>query len=129
MKSVGRIKIGFLAILAPLFFVSAGLAEENGAIQVHGDTVEYFNQEQKAVGTGHVVVDYEGAKLSADKITVYTQTKKASAEGHVELVQKGSIFRGETGEYDFAKKIGYVSKMSAEIPPSYYGKAERVERV
>ena len=98
-------------------------------IQVRGDAVEYFHEDQKAVGTGHVSIDYEDVKLTADKITVYMATKNAIAEGHVKLVQTGSVFTGDRAEFNFGTKIGNVSQMSAEIAPNYYAKAQKVERV
>ena len=54
---------------------------KNTPIQVHGDSVEYFQETQKAVGMGHVSIDYEDVKLTADKITVYMATKIGVAEG------------------------------------------------
>ncbi len=102
---------------------------ETVPIQVKGDSVEYFHEEQKAVGTGHVSVDYEGSRLTADKITVYMATKQAVAEGHVTLIQKGSVFTGDHAEYNFGTKVGDVSKMNATIPPSYYGKAKEVRKI
>jgi LPS-assembly protein len=98
-------------------------------IEVKGDSVEYFHEEQKAVGTGNVSIDYEGVKLSADKVTVHMASKVATAEGHVKLVQEGSVFTGERAEYNFGTKIGNVSNLSATIDPSYYGRASRVEKV
>ncbi len=98
-------------------------------VQIKGDTVEYFQEGQKAVGTGHVTIDYEGTHLEADKITVYMDTKLATAEGHVVLTQKGSTFRGMRGEYDFKNKVGHVDKMDAEIEKTYFGKAQKIEQV
>lgn len=104
-------------------------ASSSTPIQVHGDAVEYFNEQQKVVGTGHVVIDHEGTQLKADKITVNMATKVAAAEGNVVLTQKGNTFKGEYAEYDYAKKVGNVSKMQAEIQPTYFGRAERIEKV
>ncbi|MBI3315355.1 MAG: LPS-assembly protein LptD, partial [Candidatus Omnitrophica bacterium] len=98
-------------------------------IQVHGDAVEYFHEEQKVIGTGNVRIDYEGSVLTADKITVYMTPKVGVAEGHVVLKQNGSVFAGDRADYDFTKKIGNVSTMNAHIPPSLYGKARQVEKV
>lgn len=98
-------------------------------VQINGDKVEYFHAEGKAVGTGHVKIDYEGTQLVADKITVYTETKKAFAEGRVTLTQEGSVYNGDTAEYDFQTRVGDVRKMTAEIEKTYYGRAGRVERL
>ena len=103
--------------------------DKNVPIQVHGDNVEYFHEEQKVVGAGHVSIDYEDLKLTADKMTVYMATKRAVAEGHVTLTQKGSVFKGERLEYDFATRKGNVSQLDAAIEPSYYGKAKEIEKV
>ncbi len=133
MKS-RSILLFLIVFVLPMAWVTQGLADEKspaqgGAIQVHGDAVEYFNETQKVVGTGNVSIDYEGALLTADKITVNLAAKVALAEGHVVLTQKGSIFKGDRGEYNFDKKIGNVSNMNAAIEPSYYGKAQTIERV
>lgn len=119
----------FLFIFVFLSLLQQAFPESPGPIQVHGDSVEYFHEEQKVTGAGHVSIDYEDAKLTADKITVYMATKQAVAEGHVTLTQKGSVFTGERGEYNFATKVGNVSALSAAIPPSYYGKAKAIEKV
>ena len=110
-------------------FAVEGEPPAGSMVQIHGDKVEYFHEEGKAVGTGHVVIDYEGAKLEADKITVYTETKKALAEGHVTLSQEGSIYKGDTAEYDFQNKKGDMRQLTAEIEKTYYGRASKVERV
>jgi len=122
----------FLIFLLCFFIFSKNSQAQvpnDAPIQVHGDTVEYFQEAQKAIGKGHVVIDYEGARLEADTITVYMATKMATAEGHVTLTQKGSVFKGDRGEYDFGKKIGHVDKMDASIQNTYYGKAQKIEKV
>lgn len=128
-----RRALSFLTALSFLGCLPLSAAEppagDEDAVKVHGDSVEYFHEEEKVVGTGHVRIDYEGTSLTADKITVYLATKNAIAEGHVVLKQKGSTFKGERGEYNFETKIGNVSKMDAEIEPSLYGKAKTIERV
>ena len=118
-----------MSVVSPAVYAADAAPPEGGPVQIRGDKVEYFNEEGKAVGTGHVVIDYEGAKLEADKITVFTETQKALAEGHVTLTQEGSVYTGETAEYDFKSKKGNVQKLSAEIEKTYYGRASRVERV
>ena len=71
-------KFSLLLLAAPVFFSPVlGFAEDapvvpavGAPIQVKGDTVEYFQEGQKAIGKGHVTIDYEGAHLEADTITV-----------------------------------------------------------
>lgn len=118
-----------MAAMTFLACPSAIAAQDEGSIQVHGDSVEYFHDQAKVVGTGHVRIDYEDTLLTADKVTVYMATKVAMAEGHVVLTQKGTVFKGERGEYNFQTKVGNVAHMDAEIPPSLYAKAKTIERV
>ncbi len=127
-RLAGR-RLVFLAALALLATSRNAFALEEGSIQVHGDSVEYFHEQEKVVGTGHVIIDYDETRLTADKITVNMATQVAVAEGHVVLKQKGSTFRGERGEYNFKTKVGNVSSMDLEIEPSLYGKARTIERV
>ncbi len=125
--------IGFLFYTNPVLADSALTKfksdTKNNPVQVHGDSVEYFHEEQKAVGTGHVSIDYEDVRLTADKITVYMASKVAVAEGHVTLTQNGSVFTGERTEFNFGTKIGNVSKMNAALEPGIYGKAARMEKI
>ncbi len=121
-KSIRRLAfLSFLTLFIPAILAHAkdqekAIADTTTPIQIHGDVVEYFQEENKTIGTGHVVIDYDGAKLEADKITVYMGMKKAVAEGNVTLTQGGSVFKGPHAEYDYEKKIGYVDKMSATVP-------------
>ena len=139
--------LAFFFLFSSIIFSPTLMAQEDKTkpIKILGDTVEYFQEEQKTVGTGHVKIDYQGAVLEADKITVFMTTRRAVAEGHVTLTQKGSVFKGEHAEYDFEKKVGYVSQMNATIPlatpptqtpslppgtsPEYYAKMGRIEKV
>ena len=101
------------AFIAPAFAdADAGTAQQGAAIQVHGDSVEYFHETEKVVGTGNVSIDYEGAKLTADKITVNLKDKVAVAEGNVVLTQNGSVFKGNRGEYDSCQSV-YVGLRGA----------------
>lgn len=121
----------FLAFAFALLWAGPAAAAEDASqppVQVKGDSVEYFHEQQKVVGVGHVKIDTEDTHLEADKITVFMATNVAVAEGNVVLTQKGSIFKGERGEYDFNKKAGNVEGMRAEIPPSLYARAKRVEK-
>lgn len=122
------IVFGFSLIASPAF------AEVSAAtpIQIQGGTVEYFHEQKKAVGTGGVVIDYQGVRLEADQVTVWTETQKAVAEGHVKLTHQGSVYTGEYVEYDFTAKTGDVSKLNAVVgtgPTRYYAQFDRIQKV
>lgn len=123
---------------ASVFLAAAALCAPAGAaspqdepvapVQVHGDNVEYFHEEQKVIGTGNVSIDYGDTRLTADKITVYMDTKNAVAEGNVVLKQPGGEFKGERGEYNFGNGSGKVDRMDMFLEPSLYGKAREVKK-
>jgi len=122
----------FLALTAALCCAAAHAAPANTEpaqpVQVHGDSVEYFHEEQKVVGTGHVSIDHGDTRLTADKITVFMDSKNAVAEGNVTLKQPGGEFKGKRGEYNFEKKSGKVDQMELFVEPSLYGKARQVQK-
>ncbi|MBI4436421.1 MAG: LPS assembly protein LptD [Candidatus Omnitrophica bacterium] len=123
---------GVLATL--LFFIMAGpvgaaLSNETSAepIVVNGDEVEYFPDEKKVVGKGHISIDYQGSILTADAITVYLDTKDAEAEGEVVLTRGLDEFRGKHLRYNFDTKEGILTDARGKVLPWYFG-GEKVER-
>ena len=119
----------FLILLTLLAAAPAFADAEKKPIQVQGDSVEYFHERQTVVGTGNVVIDYEGTRLAADKVTVHMTTKEATAEGNVILTQKGSVFKGDRGVYNFGTRTGDVERLRAEVEPHYYARAKRIEKI
>lgn len=99
---------------------------EKKPIEVNGDQVEFFPNEQKVVGKGNVTVDYESIKLTCDKIIVYTETKDVEAEGHVVLETAGSELKGEKIVYNFGSKVGSILKARAKTG-EWYSFGERIE--
>ncbi|MBI4432168.1 MAG: LPS-assembly protein LptD [Candidatus Omnitrophica bacterium] len=124
-------KFYFLPIflfLTHIFIQPAYSDEPAPPVQVHGDTVEYFEKEQKVVGTGNVSIDHQGSRLTADKITLYMATKTAVAEGNVVLRQGENVYRGQRGEYNYLTRVGNVSDTDANFAP-YMGKARQIQKV
>ena len=118
-------------ILLGLFIISPSYADEEAKapipIIVNGDNVEYFQNEQKVVGSGNVEVNHGGVRLSCDKMTVYLDTKIANAEGNVRLFQDGYEYYGETATYNFETKKGNVITAGVNADP-WYGKGKMVEK-
>lgn len=110
-------------VLATVFSVHEGpriiYAAIEGPIECNGDTVEYFENEKKVVGTGNVVVNYEDVQLTCDKVNVWLETKDIEAEGNIRLVQGENIFEGESIKYNFEKELGSVMNVKATAPPWY----------
>ena len=97
-------------------------------IIVNGDTVEYSADNKEVTATGNVEVDYKGAKLTCDKLTVNMQTKVGSAEGHARLDDKKGVIEGSKIMYDFQNKTGTIFDSNFRANP-YFGKASKVEKV
>lgn len=122
-------------IAALILICSRGMLyaqEESGdkvPISITGDQVEYFKDENKAVGTGNVVVTHKNSKLTADKVTIYNQTKDAIAEGNAKLERAtGETMEGSRIEYNFDTKEGVFYETAFSAPP-VYGKADKVNRL
>ena len=115
--------------LAIFLFCGVSFAVESGKpIEVNGDQVEFFPKEKKVVGKGNVSIDYEGIKLTCDKITVYTETKDAEAEGNVVLMTQGGELKGEKVNYNFWKKQGVIVNARAHSG-DWYAFGEKIELV
>jgi len=100
-----------------LIFLSCGIsyaAQGDKPIEVNGDQVEFFPKEKKIVGKGNVTVDYEGIRLTCDRITVHSETKDSVAEGRVVLKTEGSELKGRKITYNFGTKTGEILKASAK---------------
>ena len=115
-----------VVLLAMAMILSCGVAfAEDGTgsgkpIEVNGDQVEFFHKEKKIIGKGNVTIDYEGIKLTCDRITVYSETKDSEAEGHVVLKTAGSELKGEKITYNFGTKVGEILKARAQSGDGIY---------
>ena len=97
------------------------------AIVVNGDEVEYFPEQKKVTGKGHISIDYKGSTVTADAVTVYLDTKDAEAEGEVVLTRGLDEFRGKKLRYNFDTKQGVLTDARGKMLPWYFG-GEKVER-
>jgi LPS-assembly protein len=95
---------------------------------VNGDTVEYLTEGKEIQATGKVMVDYQGTRLSCDKLTVNMDTKDAVAEGHVRIVDSKGSMQGEKIIYNFNTKIGIVQNAGFTSPP-FFGRTEKAEKL
>ncbi len=102
--------------------------EPSGPIKILGDSVEYFFEEERAVGVGNIKIDHAGTKLSADRVEVDLKTKRAEAEGHVTVEQAGSLYKGEHVVMNFETGAAEISEMMVVMPPRFVGKGKHVRR-
>jgi LPS-assembly protein len=102
-------------------YVISYAQESAQPIEVNGDQVEYFPEEKKVVGIGNVSIDYEGIKLTCDRIAVFTDSKDADAEGNVILKGRTGEVRGERVKYNLQIKRGEILKPKVRSGEWYAG--------
>jgi lipopolysaccharide assembly outer membrane protein LptD (OstA) len=102
--------------------------EEKKPIVVNGDNVEYFTETKQVTAEGNIVINYSGAKLTCDKITVNTETKAGLAEGNVRIIDERGVIEGEKVTYNFETKTGVIFGANFMSQP-YFGKAKKVEKL
>ncbi|MCX5692464.1 MAG: LPS assembly protein LptD [Candidatus Omnitrophica bacterium] len=113
--------------LALFLFAGISYALDNSKpIEVNGDQIEFFPKEQKVIGKGNVSIDYEGMKLTCDRVAVYTETKDAEAEGNVVLQTAGTELKGEKIIYNFGTKVGTILKARAKSG-EWYAFGDKIE--
>ena len=102
--------------------------KKKNPIDCQGDKVEYIKEEKKVVGTGNVVVTYEGVRLTADKIVIYMDTQDALAYGKAVLYKDNNVFCGENLSYNFGTKKGSIIDSMFEAPP-WYGRGKKMDKI
>jgi LPS-assembly protein len=95
-------------------------------IEVNGDQVEYLPKEKKVIGIGNVSIDYEGTRLTCDRIAVFTDTKDVGAEGNVVIKSPTGEVRGEKVKYNFQTKKGEILKVKVRSG-EWHGGGEKAE--
>lgn len=126
----------FISILlsAGLIFIPAVDADQQQQqipskepIIVNGDSVEYFQEQKRVVGTGNISITYKDVTLTCDTVTVYLDTREAIAEGNVKITQKSAYFTGEKINYNFDTKKGTIINGNVNARP-FYGKTQKAEK-
>jgi len=122
-----KVFINFIVFLL-IFCQCAGAQEEKKPIIVNGDNVEYFTETKQVTAQGNIVINYGGAKLTCDKITVNTETSEAQAEGNVRITDERGIIEGDKVTYNFETKTGVIIQANFMAQP-YFGQAKKVEKL
>lgn len=102
--------------------------KQKAPIIVNGDKVEYFHEQKKVIGNGHISIDYQDVRLTCDRVTVYLDTREAIAEGNVKVTQKDTYLTGDRMNYNFDTKIGRIIDGYVNYVP-FYGKSKQVDKM
>jgi lipopolysaccharide export system protein LptA len=96
--------------------LASGKYNTSGPIEINADTLEVFQEENRAVFSGHVVAIQDKVRLKSDKMNVFysepsADKKEAGDQGAIKKIEvEGSVFlstpeetaSGTTGLYDVA---------------------------
>jgi len=102
--------------------------QKSEPIIVNGDRVEYSTDNKEVTATGNVEINYKGAKLTCEQITINTQTKDGVARGHVRLDDQKGVIEGTKLIYNFETKIGTIMDSEFRANP-YFGKAKEAKKI
>ncbi len=81
---------------------------EDEPIECDGDKIEYFENENKVVGSGDVVIKYKDMILTCDEVAVWTETYDVTAQGNVKFTQGENTFGGQKIDYNFRASTGKI---------------------
>ncbi|MDP8265800.1 MAG: LptA/OstA family protein [Candidatus Aceula meridiana] len=97
-------------------------------VEIDGDTVEFLQDENKAIIDGNVVISKEDVKLECDHVEYFHLAKTAVAQGHVVLTNPQGKIRGDELTFNFETMTGSFSEAKITSEP-YYGGARKIEKV
>ncbi|MDP2941560.1 MAG: LptA/OstA family protein, partial [Candidatus Omnitrophota bacterium] len=95
---------------------------------INADQLEYSADNKTATATGNVEVDYKGAKLTCQKLTVNTETKEGVAEGNARLDDAQGVIEGVKISYNFESKVGTIMDAHFRSNP-YFGEGARINKI
>jgi hypothetical protein len=96
--------------------------------ELNGDTVEYSVDGNRVTAKGNVVIKYQNATLTCDKVEFFRNTSIAKAEGHVHLRSPQGELSGDRLTYNFEKMTGEFSGTKIMADP-YYGYGRKVQKI
>jgi Protein of unknown function (DUF3769)/Lipopolysaccharide-assembly, LptC-related len=94
---------------------TTNIVAPNGKIELDAQQQEFDNNTQIITATGKVVVRFNKALLTADRLRVNLLTKIATADGNVTLVRGKQILYGTQFEYNFEDDRGSIVEARGDI--------------
>jgi LPS-assembly protein len=114
--------------VVPAPCASAPGAEPNRVI-IQAETLEYFEQEKRAVATGNVTVTYGDRRLLADQLELHTDTNTGTAQGHVRLLTPEDDLAASRIDFDLNTERGVLYDSAGKVARTYQVAGERIERL
>lgn len=124
--------LAFIFAFCALHSILICFAKDNGARQqsiiINGDVVNYSTDNKEVSVTGNALVDYQGTKLTCQRLIVNTETKNAQAQGDARIEDEKGTIEGSRLIYNFQSGTGTIFEPKFRFTP-YFGTAETMERV
>ena len=120
-----------LAQKPPQFKVMPGIKPGGGEVRItvdpKGETEAVQNE--YAIMTGGVTIEYQDIKIVASKVTYNFRTKDVVAEGNVIIDQGPTRITATQAIYNLESKTGTFFNSTGTMDPSMYFSGDRIEKV
>jgi lipopolysaccharide export system protein LptA len=92
-------------------------ASTSNIVNMDSDFVEYFEEKEVLVATGHVIIVPEGqdSVIEADKVTYERLTDILIAEKNVKITQNNQVIYGDFARIDLKKDTALINQVNTEI--------------
>jgi LPS-assembly protein len=95
---------------------------------LQAESLEYFQQHQRLVATGKVVVEWGEAQMYADRLDMNTDTGVGIATGHVRFVTPQDDVKASVLEFNLSADQGILYEAEGTVEGVYRISGQRVER-
>ena len=96
--------------------------------RVTADSLEYYEDRQLIVGSGHVLIEAGPDTLQADHISINTLSQDVYARGNVVVRKGGQLWELQEARYNLLTKQGNFGQFTAYVAP-YYLTAKSSQRI
>ncbi len=118
----GALAFALACVIAPAALhaqphISGPPVNRNAPVTFRADQVEYQQNQQLVIASGHVEAWQEGRVLRADQVTFNRQTGIAIARGHVTIIEPdGQILYADAAELTQNMRDGILTAIRARLP-------------
>lgn len=98
-------------------------------VLLQSETLEFFQQDNRVVATGNVILTQGNRRLFADQLEFSTVNNTGTAWGHVRLLTPNDDLQASRLDFDFNAERGVLYDASGKASRHFYLAGERIERV
>ncbi len=120
--------LGWEAVAQPLPGVLSGVQETGEPVMLRAESLEFFQQQQRLVATGQVVVESGESRMFADRLDMNTETGVGIATGNVRFVTPEDDVQASALEFNLSADQGLLYDAKGTVGKVYQISGQRVER-